>query len=129
MPLNARAANWTMDRPIRVMVVDDNADLCETVRLILEHEGYEVRCAHGGRDALALLRHWDADILVTDLFMPDYDGFEVIAAMRREHPGTRVIVMSGHPLGGVDYLSTAMLAGADDILRKPVRPAELLQLL
>jgi CheY-like chemotaxis protein len=129
MPHADREAKRTMSSPSRVLVVDDNADLCETMRLILEHEGYEVRCANEGRRAIALLREWHADVLITDLFMPDYDGFEMIATMRTEHPETRVIVMSGQPFSKVDYLGTAKLAGADEVLRKPVHPDDLLAVL
>jgi CheY-like chemotaxis protein len=129
MPHFAHPADRTIARPKRILVVDDSPDLCEMMRLILEREGYEVRCAFDGKAALSMLRHWDADVLITDLFMPDYDGFELIAAIREAHMATRVIVMSGQPFSKVDYLGTAKLAGADEVLRKPVRPADLLQLL
>jgi CheY-like chemotaxis protein len=118
-----------MSSPTRILVVDDNQDLCETMRLLLEREGYEVRCASDGVTAMAMLHEWEADILITDLFMPDYDGFEVIAAMRQEHPATRVIVMSGEPFSKVDYLDTAKLAGAHEVLRKPVHPEDLFAVL
>ena len=58
--------------------------------------------------------------LVTDLFMPEMDGVELIAEMRQRHPMTRVIAISGRTLGNTYYLYTAALIGADVDVEKPV---------
>ena len=115
----------------RLLVADDSADMRESLRLVLERAGYEVALAADGERALALQRARPADVLITDIFMPERDGLETITAFRREFPGTRIVAMSG---GGVRmdgelYLDTAGVAGADAVLRKPFDPGSLLQVL
>jgi CheY-like chemotaxis protein len=86
-------------------------------------------CQRGGA-ARAAQRQQAADMLITDIFMPDADGLEVILQFRTHWPATRIVAMSG---GGRkvkgDYLEAARQAGADVTLRKPFDPAELLHLL
>lgn len=113
----------------RVILLDDNPDMLVTMKLLLEDGGVEVVTCMHARDALRAQRERPADVLVTDIFMPDADGLEVIQQFRREWPGIRIIAMSG---GGRkvkgDYLETAREAGADLALRKPVDPNELIRL-
>jgi CheY-like chemotaxis protein len=114
----------------RILVVDDNADMRYSLQALLELEGYAVRTAGNGREALAEQRSTHADVLVTDLFMPESDGFEAIDAFRREFPDTRIIAVSG---GGKrlsnDYLATADLLGVDATLEKPLDVDALLRML
>jgi len=115
----------------RLLIADDSADMRESLRLILERAGYEVRLAPDGMRALELQRVAPADVLITDIFMPDRDGLETITAFRREFPATRIVAMSG---GGVRvdgelYLEIAGVAGADVMLTKPFDPGALLQAL
>jgi DNA-binding response OmpR family regulator len=93
----------------------------QSMRLLLERAGYEVELAQDGARALELQRSQPADVLITDIFMPEKDGLETIERFRREFPGVRIIAMSG---GGVHvrgetYLDIASIAGADAVLRKP----------
>ena len=115
----------------RLLIADDNADLRESLRLILERFGYEVCLAADGTRALELQRLAPADVLITDIFMPERDGLETITAFRREFPRTRIIAMSGGGVrvGGKIYLDTAGAAGADATLRKPFDPEALLGVL
>ena len=115
----------------RLLVADDSADMRESLKLVLERAGYEVALAADGTRALEMQRLRPADVLITDIFMPERDGLETITSFRREFPRTRIIAMSG---GGVRvdgklYLETAGIAGADAMLRKPFDPKSLLQVL
>ena len=114
----------------RVILLDDNPDMLATLKLLLEDGGVEVVPCVRAAAALEAQRAHPADVLVTDIFMPDADGLEVIQQFRRNWPATRIIAMSG---GGRkvkgNYLETAREAGADTALRKPFDPAELLRLL
>lgn len=105
----------------RVLVVDDNPDIRGFIEVLLEGAGYEVACAGDGDEALGLLRERGADIVITDLFMPERDGLETIQALKRHFPGIGVVAISGdrRTAGEVDYLSVAEVAGADCVLRKP----------
>ena len=113
-----------------ILVVDDNPDLGLTLKVALELEGFTAEVASTGSEAIALQRQKPADVLITDIFMPDSDGFELIATVRREYPETRIVVMSG---GGQklkrDYLSSAELIGVDATLQKPFEIDELLKVL
>jgi DNA-binding response OmpR family regulator len=112
----------------RILIAEDNEDMRAFIKVALEQAGYEVELAPDGRRALSLQRERGADLLITDLFMPERDGFETIDCFRREFPGVKIIAMSG---GGElskkhDYLSTAGLLGVDAMLRKPFDLDELL---
>jgi CheY-like chemotaxis protein len=123
--LHARA-----ERARRLLVVDDNDDMLESTKILLERAGYEVEVASNGEQAVILQRERPADVLVTDIFMPDKDGVELINHFRREFPAVRIVAMSG---GGMrtkrDYLADASLLGVDATLRKPFEPEALRQTL
>jgi CheY-like chemotaxis protein len=89
-----------------------------------------VRLAANGAEALAAQRERAADVLITDIFMPDCDGFEAIDAFRRAYPGTRIIAMSGDArLAQHEYLAAAALIGVDATLKKPFQTDSLLRAL
>ena len=104
----------------RLLVVDDDADMRLTLKLSLELAGYTVDVAANGREALEVQRMRPADVLITDIFMPDADGFEAIDAFRKDFPRTKIIVVSGGAqFTKRDYLPDAELIGADATLQKP----------
>ena len=104
----------------RLLVVDDDADMRLTLKLSLELAGYAVEVAANGREALEVQRMRPANVLITDIFMPDADGFEAIDSFRREFPRTRIVVVSGGAqFTKRDYLPDAELIGADATLQKP----------
>jgi len=105
-------------------VIEDNPDLRDFLRLALEAHEYEVLTAAHGQQALAYLDGHRVDAIVTDLFMPEMDGIETVAAVRKRFPGVRVIAMSGRP--GVDYLPVARELGVKHTLRKPFEVQELI---
>src|SRR5258706_13780669 len=114
----------------RILVVDDNEDMRLTMKALLEHEGYEVDVAANGREALEVQRARPARVLVTDLFMPDADGFETIERFRKEFPQIRIIAMSGGGTKSVlrtDHLPVASEIGAHATLRNPFPIEKLLE--
>ena len=118
-------------RRTRVLVVDDNADMRLAAKLLLEAEGYVVELAKNGGEALRIQRERPAQILITDLFMPDVDGLETVQRFRAEYPDMPIIVISG---GGsklpakADHLAVARELGVHT-LRKPFPPQALLDAL
>ena len=115
----------------KLLVVDDNADTRQSMKLLLERAGYEVEVAQNGARAVEMQRSLAAEILITDIFMPELDGLETIERFRREFPAVKIIAMTG---GGVNfnrenYLLSADVAGADAVLRKPFEKSTLLQAL
>jgi DNA-binding response OmpR family regulator len=106
---------------MRIVVVDDNADTCAFMSAALKGAGYEVETAEEGAHGMDLLRSREADLLITDIFMPGQEGFETITRCKAEFPRTRIIVMSAGTIPGMphDFLSTAGLLGVGATLRKP----------
>ena len=103
-----------------IIVVEDDAQQRQLLKSALELAGYPVREAAHAAEALKLQRERASPFLVTDLFMPESDGFEAIAAFRREFPQTKIVAISGGgQLAKLDYLENARLAGVDATLRKP----------
>jgi DNA-binding response OmpR family regulator len=114
-----------------ILIVDDERDTRESLRIILEAAGYRVRTARDGGEGLRLQQADPADAVITDIFMPVTDGLEIIRELRSRFPLTKIIAVSG---GGTAvrnpaYLETAGIAGAHATLIKPVAPEELLDVL
>ncbi len=112
---------------ISVLVVDDDEHLCQAIADGLAQAGYATREASNGKELLDLFREAPSDIVITDLFMPDFDGFEVIMHLRREVPNVPIIAMSGADDSKVNYLKAAAQFGAVYTVKKPFRFEELLE--
>ena len=110
----------------RILVADDDRDLLAALRAALEVEGYEVEAVPNGERAMQAHEKRPADVLITDLFMPERDGFETLMYFRAQNPAVRIVVISGWRAQRADHLAVALQAGADAILRKPFTPGELL---
>jgi CheY-like chemotaxis protein len=113
---------------MRIVVVDDNADTCAFMSAALKGAGYEVETAGEGAHGMDLMRSREADLLITDIFMPGQEGFETITRCKAEFPRTRIIVMSAGTIPGMphDFLATAALLGVGATLRKPFTADHLL---
>lgn len=110
----------------RILVVDDNADLRSTIQALLQADGFDVAVAGDGQAALASHRSRPADVVITDLFMPDKDGIETIVELRKLSPRIKIVAMSGWTsTQGSDYLQVAREIGATVTLQKPFDPQEL----
>ena len=105
-----------MRRPsVRVLVIDDDPDIRDALRWLLEGEGFAVSVAANGAEGLTRQRREPADIVVTDIFMPEQDGIETLWKFRGEFPQVPIIVMSGGSSArGTDYLSVAHELGAQE---------------
>jgi len=111
---------------MRVLIVEDSAGLREIMCIGLQARGYEVEQAADGREALQLQRARPADVIVTDLFMPEMDGIETIQNVKHEFPDTPVVAISGvSTRTGADFLEVAHELGAALVLRKPFTIPEL----
>ena len=112
----------------RILIIDDDAQVREMLREMLERVGHEVVEASDGTAGMRLFREKPAEVVVTDIFMPEKDGIVTIQELRTAHPGLGIIALSGG--GGFqrfDFLETARRLGASAILRKPVDWEELTQ--
>jgi PAS domain S-box-containing protein len=100
----------------RVLVVDDEEFILETTREALRDVGYRVLTASGAEEALQAVEQGEVDVVVTDLRMPNVDGFDLIRALRARHPNLPIIAASGVADGRTDE---ALNAGAQAFLAKP----------
>jgi len=109
------------------LIIDDEPAVRKTLRTYLERAGYQVAEAGDGRTGLRLHAAAPADVIITDIFMPDFDGIETIRELRRVAPRVKVIVVSGgDSTGTLNMLEDAKLLGADRAFHKPLKPEELL---
>jgi len=111
----------------RILLIDDDDSLRTMLHLTLTHFGHTVTAARNGREGLEKFRQTGADLVITDIVMPEQDGLEFLMALRAEPVAVKVIAMSG---GGrrspVNFLHVAKLLGATKVLAKPFSNAALL---
>jgi DNA-binding response OmpR family regulator len=110
---------------IRVLVVDDERDFLEALVARLELRGMEVRGVTSGDEALETLAERSFDVVVLDIKMPGMDGIDVLRAIRREHAGTAVLVLTGH--ASQELSEEGRSLGAFDYLIKPVKLEKILE--
>lgn len=109
-----------------VLVVDDNAENRALAQATLEDEGYVVRLASSGEEAIAIFEAERPDCILLDIRMPGMDGFAVCSQIRGRAGGAETPIVFLTALRDVDTFDRALRAGGDDFLMKPVRPTELL---
>ena len=111
----------------RILVVDDDDLIRRLVVKTLERAGYEVVASADGRQAAQEYDKDPTDLIITDLFMPEKEGMEIIMELRRDHPDVKIIAISGAgSLGPTGYLEVARMIGASRTLAKPFGKEELL---
>jgi len=105
----------------RILVVDDQPEITAMLQETLEALGYEVETAANGKEALALHKQNPHDLVISDIFMPEKDGLELLSHFRREGSKSKIIAMSGggNSSGPELYLDIARISGAHRILPKP----------
>jgi DNA-binding response OmpR family regulator len=108
-----------------ILIIEDTDTVRSMLRTMLEMAGYEVAEAPNGRVGIRSVYQSPPDLVITDIYMPDCDGFEVIQALRHAFPMVRIVAMTGHS-GDVDLLEVAIKLGAMDVLRKPFTMESLL---
>ncbi|WP_459858177.1 response regulator [Dongia sp. agr-C8] len=111
-----------------VLVVDDDPDLLQSLRVLLEAYDYTVIMAANAAAAIAAVSERHPDLVLTDIYMPDADGFELINALRQHSLDVPVVAMSGGGrVGGYDNLSVATHLGAAAVIDKPFSNASLIE--
>jgi DNA-binding response OmpR family regulator len=102
----------------RVLLVDDDAEIIESLRLALESNGFQVLVARDGNQGLALTEREDPDLVILDMMMPKRSGFLVLEKLRRtRETSPRVIMITANE--GSRHKAYAEMLGVDDYIRKP----------
>lgn len=111
-----------------ILIVDDYLEFRRMLSRLLESAGYRVREAENGAEALQMHRSAPADLIITDILMPEKEGLETIRELRREYPDIKIIAMSGGGQAGTGtYLNLAEKLGASRTFIKPFEVLDLLE--
>jgi DNA-binding response OmpR family regulator len=114
------------DRP-RVVVVDDEKVIANTLAIILNNAGFEARAAFCGEEAIELTKNFSPDLLIADVIMPGMSGVEAAMIVRNRLPNGKILLFSGQA-ATLDVLDTARSQGYEfEILAKPFHPTDLLE--
>ena len=110
----------------RVLVVDDERVIADTLAIILGQNGYEASAAYTGKDAVEKAKTVQPDLIISDVIMPDMNGIEAAIQIRKMLPKCKILLFSGQA-ATADLLDKARQQGHEiEILAKPVHPADLL---
>ena len=110
----------------RILLIEDDDQVRNMLRAVLEQEGYSVGEARNGREGVAHCRTTPAVLVITNILMPEQEGLETIRILRQEFPAVKIIAISGGgQRGNLDFLAVAQQLGALRTLRKPFAMQEL----
>lgn len=110
----------------RILLVDDDPEIVESMRTVLESRGYQILVARDGNQGLVLAEGEHPDLVVLDMMMPKRSGFLVLEKLRRSHPNPmRVIMITANE--GSRHKAYAEMLGVDDYIRKPFAMDRLLE--
>jgi two-component system, chemotaxis family, chemotaxis protein CheY len=112
----------------RILIIDDEINIRKPLQLLLTRAGHEVVSAANGTEGLRLWQEAPGDLVITDIHMPEKNGFETILELRQVAPDCRILAMSGSEADlRVDVLGNARTLGAIRTISKPFRLDEMLQ--
>ncbi len=117
MSTSAPALTRPDGSPVRVLVVDDEQNLTELLSMALRYEGWDVKSAGSGIEAVRRAREFEPDAVVLDMMLPDFDGMEVLRRMRGNHPNVPVLFLTAKD--AVEDRVAGLTAGGDDYVTKP----------
>ncbi|MGB7267426.1 MAG: response regulator [Terracidiphilus sp.] len=113
-------------RNLKVLVVDDEHIIADSLTMILGNSGFDTRAAYTGEAAVEMARNFEPDLLITDVVMPGMSGIETAIQVREMLPGCKVLLFSGQ-LAAEGLLKVARERNHDfELLTKPVHPDELI---
>jgi DNA-binding response OmpR family regulator len=110
----------------RILLVDDDHEIIESLRMLLEAKGYAIQVARDGNQGLALAERDDPDLMILDMMMPKRSGFLVLEKLRRSRPvPLKIIMITANE--GSRHKAYAEMLGVDDYIRKPFAMDRLLE--
>jgi CheY-like chemotaxis protein len=121
-PLRQSLRQPCYSRAVRILIIDDDAELCALLKELLQREGYTVECETDGRRGLDAALHGDFRLAVLDVMLPGMDGFEILRRLRNQ---SKLPVLMLTARGEDTDRIIGLELGADDYLSKPFNPREL----
>jgi DNA-binding response OmpR family regulator len=117
-----------MPKKTRILCIEDEAEMIDLTRLVLEREGFEVLGAVGGAQGLEIIKREKPDLVLLDLMMPDIDGWEVYRQMKADETSARIpVIVVTAKAQSIDKVLGLQVAKVDDYITKPFGPKELLE--
>lgn len=108
--------------PQKILIVDDEAAVADSLHLILTGRGYESRAVYSAEQAIELIAQWEPDLAIIDVMLPQMNGIELAGILKGNYPSCRILLISGHP-GTSELLSSAQAHGSSfETLAKPLHP-------
>ena len=105
---------------MRVLIIDDDEQIRVLLQQMMEWAGFDVMVAENGKVAMLKQSAHPADLVITDLIMPEQEGLETISRLKKEYPDIKIIAISGGGrIGPEAYLPAALELGADKVFSKP----------
>lgn len=118
----------TMPGNRRILIVDDEASVAETLEMIFRGCGYEVRAALSAEQGIETIAEWQPDLAIVDVMLPQMNGIEFGTVLKANYPTCHILLVSGHP-GTAELLELARQQGHSfEILAKPLHPALILEI-
>jgi CheY-like chemotaxis protein len=115
-------------RSRRILIVDDEVNVAQTLELVFRGCGYETRAAFSAEQAIEIIATWQPDLAILDVMLPKMNGIEFGGVLKANYPDCQVLLASGHP-GTSELLEMAWRKGNNfEILAKPLHPAVILEL-
>jgi CheY-like chemotaxis protein len=112
----------------RILILDDEASVAETLEMIFRGCGYEVRVALSAEQAIEIIAEWQPDLAIVDVMLPRMNGIQFGTVLKSNYPACHILLMSGHP-GTGELLEMAREQGHNfEILAKPLHPALILDI-
>ena len=103
---------------MKLLVVDDEVEICDFLKSFFEERNYDVRTASSGQAALDVIEQFKPQVMLLDIKMPTMDGIQVLGAVKKKHPRTKVIMVTA--LETRDKIEECLRLGADNYITKPL---------
>lgn len=111
-----------METGRKILVVDDEPAITETLSVIFSQNGYDVCAAHSAEDAIDLIATWEPDLAILDVMLPCMNGIDLAIVLKANHPHCRLVLFSGHQSTQALMEEAAKKGNMFEILAKPVHP-------
>ena len=111
-----------------ILIVDDDPAITESLAIIFEKHGYEVRAALSAEEAIEIIAQWEPDLAILDVMLPCMNGIEFGCVLKENYPAAQIVLLSGHP-ESAQLLESARTRGHNfAILAKPMNPGYILDI-
>jgi DNA-binding NtrC family response regulator len=111
------------ERPERILIIEDEDTLCESLQRVFRREGYEADIADSAETAFRILENNTYDLIITDIILPGISGIELIARYKEKNPDQKVIIMTAY--ASLQTAVESLRVGASDFIVKPIMHDEL----